>query len=172
MDYNPTNIVPKGWKQGDYYTTTIGPYDIWAIEYGYKPLSGGTTGELSRAEEDRLRSGEPALPMPPTKTPAASTPIPTATASTWAPTRWSMPRCGCRLVKELIPGLVERMTRKATTTRRPAGRSTCCSRSTAKAVYFVSRYVGGLQTSRSHKGDKDGKAARSPSSMPRCSAKR
>ena len=39
MDYNPTNIVPKGWKQGDYYTTTIGPYDMWAIEYGYKPLS-------------------------------------------------------------------------------------------------------------------------------------
>ncbi len=39
MDYNPANIVPKGEKQGDYYSTTIGPYDMWAIEYGYKPLS-------------------------------------------------------------------------------------------------------------------------------------
>ena len=42
MDYTPANIVPKGWTQGDYYTTTLGPYDIWAIEYGYKPLPGGT----------------------------------------------------------------------------------------------------------------------------------
>jgi hypothetical protein len=37
MDYSPVNIAPKGVKQGDYFTTTIGPYDYWAIEYAYKP---------------------------------------------------------------------------------------------------------------------------------------
>src|SRR5439155_681106 len=47
MDYVPVNLAPKGIKQGDYYTTTIGPYDYWAIEYGYKPLTGGTEGELA-----------------------------------------------------------------------------------------------------------------------------
>ena len=77
MDYAPANIVPKGVKQGDYYSTTIGPYDMWAIEYGYKPLAGGTPeGEVGGAEEDRRpqrRAGR--WPMPPTKTPAASTPI-------------------------------------------------------------------------------------------------
>ncbi len=35
MDYNPANIVPKGKTQGDFFSTTIGPYDMWAIEYGY-----------------------------------------------------------------------------------------------------------------------------------------
>jgi hypothetical protein len=45
MDYNPVNLAPKGVKQGDFFTTTIGPYDYWAIEYGYKPLSGSTEGE-------------------------------------------------------------------------------------------------------------------------------
>lgn len=45
MDYAPANIAPKGTKQGDYFSTTIGPYDYWAIEYAYKPLSGGTDGE-------------------------------------------------------------------------------------------------------------------------------
>ena len=61
MDYNPANIVPKGWKQGDYYTTTLGPYDYWAIEYGYKPLSGGTHGEATELKKIAARSGEPAL---------------------------------------------------------------------------------------------------------------
>jgi hypothetical protein len=36
MDYAPANIAPKGQKQGPYYTPTIGPYDVWAVEYGYK----------------------------------------------------------------------------------------------------------------------------------------
>jgi len=48
MDYLPANIAPKGTKQGDYFTTTIGPYDYWAIEYAYKPLDGGTDGELEK----------------------------------------------------------------------------------------------------------------------------
>src|SRR4029077_16868086 len=48
MDYNPANIAPKGTKQGDYYTTTIGPYDYWAIEYAYKPFSGNEADELKK----------------------------------------------------------------------------------------------------------------------------
>src|SRR5262249_13309088 len=40
MDYCPINIAPKGQKQGDYYPTTLGPYDYWAIEYAYKPVDG------------------------------------------------------------------------------------------------------------------------------------
>ena len=42
MDYLPINFVPKGQRQGDYFSTTIGPYDYWAIEYGYKPLVAAT----------------------------------------------------------------------------------------------------------------------------------
>ena len=59
MDYTPINLAPKGVKQGDYFTTTIGPYDYWAIEYAYKPLTGGTDGECGRAEEDRHPGGPP-----------------------------------------------------------------------------------------------------------------
>jgi hypothetical protein len=35
MDYNAVNLAPQGTKQGDYYTHVVGPYDDWAIEYGY-----------------------------------------------------------------------------------------------------------------------------------------
>lgn len=36
MDYFPPNIAPIGTEQGDYFPTRLGPYDIWAIEYGYR----------------------------------------------------------------------------------------------------------------------------------------
>jgi hypothetical protein len=41
MDYPAANISPDKTKQGDYYTTKAGPYDIWAIEYGYTPCAEG-----------------------------------------------------------------------------------------------------------------------------------
>jgi hypothetical protein len=37
MDYNPVVIAPEGKPQGNYAMLTIGPYDYWAIEYGYTP---------------------------------------------------------------------------------------------------------------------------------------
>ncbi|MFN6537572.1 MAG: zinc-dependent metalloprotease [Nostoc sp. EkiNYC01] len=36
MDYLPVNVAPQGIQQGDYFAEIIGPYDEWAIEYGYK----------------------------------------------------------------------------------------------------------------------------------------
>ena len=48
MDYNPINVVRKGEKQGDYASTTIGPYDYWAIEYAYKPIDGDEAAELKK----------------------------------------------------------------------------------------------------------------------------
>src|SRR6266566_585274 len=59
MDYLPANIAPKGVKQGDYFSTTLGPYDYWAIEYAYKPLPGGTEGELEALKEIAKRGAAP-----------------------------------------------------------------------------------------------------------------
>lgn len=35
MEYNPPNIDPDRSKQGDYYNYVVGPYDKWAIQWGY-----------------------------------------------------------------------------------------------------------------------------------------
>ncbi len=40
MDYAPFNIPLKGQRKADYVHPGLGPYDYWAIEYGYKPLDG------------------------------------------------------------------------------------------------------------------------------------
>ncbi len=36
MDYVSTNITKDRSKQGNYYSTAVGPYDIWAIQFGYQ----------------------------------------------------------------------------------------------------------------------------------------
>ncbi|WP_017651076.1 zinc-dependent metalloprotease [Fortiea contorta] len=38
MDYLPPNIAPQGTPQGDYFPNVVGPYDEWAIKYGYTPI--------------------------------------------------------------------------------------------------------------------------------------
>jgi len=35
MDYSTINLALDKTQQADYYTTLVGPYDHWAIEYGY-----------------------------------------------------------------------------------------------------------------------------------------
>ncbi len=59
MDYNPVNLSLPGQKQGTYFMGTLGPYDYWAIEYGYKPFTKETEGaEIAKIAD---RSNEPLL---------------------------------------------------------------------------------------------------------------
>ena len=54
MDYLPVNIAfGEEITQGPWTTTTIGPYDMWAIAYGYTP--GDTKEIMARANEPELR---------------------------------------------------------------------------------------------------------------------
>tara|TARA_Y100001970_G_C14071496_1_gene769697 strand:- start:130 stop:1161 length:1032 start_codon:yes stop_codon:yes gene_type:complete len=48
MDYFSSNISPDKKHQGQFYTTTPGPYDIWAIQYGYEQ-------ELINPEDEKER---------------------------------------------------------------------------------------------------------------------
>jgi hypothetical protein len=45
MEYNPWNIALTGERQGAFHMHTLGPYDYWAIEYGYKPLAAESEAE-------------------------------------------------------------------------------------------------------------------------------
>jgi hypothetical protein len=54
MDYAPLNIAPEGRPQGCWAMGTIGPYDYWAIEYGYTPKDADAQKVLSRVAEKGL----------------------------------------------------------------------------------------------------------------------
>ena len=60
MDYNPYNISPKGEKQGEYVMSTLGAYDYWAVEFGYKQFAAGQEEQglaqiLSKAGQPELQ---------------------------------------------------------------------------------------------------------------------
>ena len=49
MDYDPINIAPEGVEQGNFFPTVPGPYDIWAITFGY-------TQEMNEVDRENLLS--------------------------------------------------------------------------------------------------------------------
>lgn len=63
MDYLPVNLAAPGEPQGDYFTTALGPYDHWAIAYGYSvfPEAKLPQEERRALEEIARRAPEPGL---------------------------------------------------------------------------------------------------------------
>lgn len=62
MDYIPPNIAPQNTKQGDYFPTMVGPYDDWAIKYGYTTIQTSTPlAEKPILEEIAAQSYKPEL---------------------------------------------------------------------------------------------------------------
>ena len=59
MEYNAVNLALQDEPQGEYHMSTLGPYDYWAVEYGYKELPAEEEAvALARIAE---RSHEPLL---------------------------------------------------------------------------------------------------------------
>ena len=65
MDYAAINLTKDRSKQGQYYDTSVGPYDIWAIQFGYKPFKSESemNSLLNRSTEPELIFGNDADDM-------------------------------------------------------------------------------------------------------------
>ncbi|MFQ5491571.1 MAG: zinc-dependent metalloprotease [Phycisphaerae bacterium] len=58
MDYNPV-LFFKDQPEGHFITPTIGPYDFWAIEYGYRPFDSSYKPEGDKKDgDDKKDEGE------------------------------------------------------------------------------------------------------------------
>lgn len=150
MDYSPANIVPKDWKQGDYYMHTVGPYDVWAIEYGYKPNA--DAAELKRIAS---RSGEPQLAYATDEDTSMFDPDPDTNRFDWGSDPLEFAQVRMQLYNELLPGFVERVTKEGDDYTQARRVLNILLAQRGQALSFAARYVGGLKTSRSHMGDKD-----------------
>jgi hypothetical protein len=159
MDYIPVNIVPKGKTQGDYYTAKIGPYDLWAIEYGYKPVAGGNPeAELPELEKIATRSGEPALAYATDEETEFGDPDPLSNRFDLGNDPLEFAKSRAELVAQVMPVIADRMTAKEKDGRvrgyeRVRQAFGVLLAAHGQAMYTASRLVGGLHTSRSHKGD-------------------
>ncbi|WP_165243774.1 zinc-dependent metalloprotease [Paludisphaera soli] len=151
MDYNPVNIAPRGKKQGDYYSTTLGPYDYWAIEYGYKQVDGDEAGELKKiaaraAEKDLIYATDEDVVL--NDDPYVN--------------RWDLGSDPCQFAKdrielasELLKDLDERVVKDGESWSRMRRAFSVLLNQWGNAATLASQYVAGQSVSRDHKADKD-----------------
>lgn len=156
MDYAPANIAPKGTKQGDYFTTTIGPYDYWAIEYAYKPLSGGTEGELEELRKIANRGATPGHDYG-TDEDLFGTPDPSI--NVWDlgndPLKFAQDRAA--LAKELLKDLAEKGPEKGEGYQRVRMAFSVLLGQYGNAAHLAANHVGGEYIHRDHNGDPSGR---------------
>jgi hypothetical protein len=144
MDYNPINInMGDGPVQGDYTTSTIGPYDYWAIEYGYtfesdlKPI-------VARVAEKDLPYGTDEDTWGPD---------PRARRFDYAADPLEYADSQMRLVKHLRGKILERMVKDGQSwARAREGYEILLGRHFG-AVAIAANWVGGSYVNRDKKGD-------------------
>ncbi len=154
MDYAPANIVQKGTEQGDFYSTTIGPYDYWAIDYGYRAFSSGSE-EKAQLKKIAARSGEPGLGFATDEDSRGIDPDPYANKHDLGKDPMEFAKRQAKLVGSLMPGIVDRVTEEGEDYNQARRAFNVLLATQGRAVFFAARFIGGLKVSRSHKGDKD-----------------
>jgi len=157
MDYNPPFIAVEGDKQGAFYPETLGVYDLWAIEYGYKPFSGGTDGEKKELDKIASRSTEPGLAYLTDEDTTSVSPDPDANRFDLGSDALEYAKNQAEVVKNAMDGLADRVLEDGEDYSRVRQAFNTLLNAHGRAMFFASRYVGGVHVSRIHKGQENGK---------------
>jgi hypothetical protein len=147
MDYNPINIAPKGQKQGDYASTTIGPYDHWAIEYAYSVVQGNEEAELKKIA---ARSPDPDLSFATdddfmNNDPQVNTYDLTSDTLAYAKMRMGM-------AGELLKDLDQKVVKDGESWARLRSAFASCMDQFGNGSYLAAEYIGGQSVARDFKG--------------------
>ena len=155
MDYEPLNIVGPGQRQGQYYNRTPGPYDLWAIEYGYSEAVADPEAErerletiLSRSTERELMFGNDADDMRSSRggiDPRVMIDDQSSDAIGYAVNRME-------LIDELMPELVSRLAFESESYQRLLNGYLILTAQYASAANVISRYIGGVYVDRGFAG--------------------
>jgi hypothetical protein len=149
MEYNAINIALKGERQGSYVMGTLGPYDYWAIEYGYRPLPPEQeAGELKRIA---ARNVEPQLAFS-TDEDAAAAMDPDATMGDLGDDPLEFVARRLTLARELLERWQTRELKPGesySVLRRNIGRGLS---QVGTSSMIAARYIGGITVVRDHAG--------------------
>jgi hypothetical protein len=152
MDYTPPNIVKKGGEQGLYYPQTIGPYDYWAIEYGYKSFSGDESKELAKIAS---RAGEPGLDYATDEDTRSIDSDPSTNRFDLGQDPIKFVRRQMEHAVELLPNVVDKTVQDGQGYQRARQAFGLLLSEYWKSAIYASRFPGGVHVHRDHKGDKD-----------------
>jgi hypothetical protein len=151
MDYAPVNLAPPGREQGDFYISKPGPYDVWAIQFGYDTTMEGDRriAHLARSAEPQLAFGNDADDMrSPGKAidPRVNVDDMSADAIAYAEDRFA-------LVEETMTNLRAKLTKPGESWAEIRNAYAVLSREQRQQAGVVSRYIGGVYVDRTLAGD-------------------
>jgi hypothetical protein len=151
MDYLPLNVVSGRGKgvQVDYFTPTIGEYDLLAIKYGYGPVDGETHGMphptlTALADENLLfaTDEDDASNLGPD-------PFVTVFDFTSDPSKFYLDRLD--LVAELRPTLLDRAVFAGDEFTRYAAAETTLMKAVLNAATSLTKFIGGYSVNRARR---------------------
>lgn len=146
MDYNPTNISPKGMSQGFWNMRTIGPYDHLAIEYGY-------TLKTDAKELARIASQVSAQGLPYATDEDATSSDPYVNRFDQGTDPLAFARRRVDLVRQMMLNIVERTVKPGQGYQRARETFDMLLYEQARVSRMAARFVGGHVISRDHRGD-------------------
>ena len=135
---------------------SIGPYDYWAIEYGYKPLPGGTEGETAALGKIASRCNEPALRFATDEDTGPLEPDPSVNRFDQSKDPIEFARWRLELIGQILPGLVDRVVEPGEGYDRVRKALGIVLHEHDRVMGFVAREIGGVYVNRNHKGDPNG----------------
>lgn len=158
MAYNPVNLVPRGKPQPAFFQMKLGPYDYWAIQYGYTPNSSPAklkaiadrAGEADHVfETDEDASGAWGVDPRVAVFVLSSDPI-----------GWHAQRF--QIADHLLDTLDKRYPRDDRSYNDERLAFSTILGEYIRSALLTTRWVGGVYTSRSHRGQPDGKPPFAP----------
>lgn len=154
MDYLPAQLAAPGDRQGTYYTSTIGPYDYWAVEYGYRPIDVETPQEEKpQLNAIAARSGEPGHAYATDEDTRGVDSDPLSGAFDYGNDLIEHAEKQADIVAHSWTNLVERVTNEGEGYQHARQAFGVLMATHCRAMFAASRYVGGVYSTRSHRGD-------------------
>ena len=160
MDYATLNITKDRSKQGQYDDVTVGPYDIWAIQFGYTPFKTGKERYdlLNQSTKPELIFGNDADDMrSPGK--AIDPRVMTGDQSNDA-IQYSIDRI--ELSNNLMNSVKDKFIKNDDTYQELRRAYYVLSGQQASAANIISRYIGGVYVNRAVAGQEGGKQPYTP----------
>ncbi len=160
MDYNPPIVSPRGEKQGSFTTRSIGPYDYWAIEYGYRPMGKPHKDEQEMLKKITDRVAEAGLDYATDDdTISVLSPDPLSNRFDMGRDVMDYAKRQIKLADSLLTDIMDWAVKDGESYTRLRRAFATILGQRASASTFVARFPGGQIINRDHKGDSD---ARTP----------
>ncbi|MFV0444503.1 MAG: zinc-dependent metalloprotease, partial [Planctomycetaceae bacterium] len=152
MDYAPANIEKTKEQQGLYYSQTLGPYDVWAIEYGYKPFSSEESKELAKIAS---RSGEPGHDYATDEDTRSIDSDPLSNRFDMGKEPIDFVRRQMEHASQLLSNVIEKSVKDGQGYQKARQAFGMLLSEYWRTAIYASRFPGGVYVNRDHKGDKD-----------------